>query len=71
MKPDSYTVIVTYGNVMKDQRYVSGTSHQNAKRMRDIARAKGFKDATVWKESEWQAYQKEKASRRASSAESS
>jgi hypothetical protein len=66
--PNSRTVIVTYGNAWPNQRWASNIkSPQDARALRQGAISKGFVDATIWIERDFQAFLREKQAGQADS----
>ena len=60
--PNSFTVIVTYGNAWPNTRWASGIKTlRDARILRQGAKDRKFYDAEVWLEKDFQAFLNEKA----------
>lgn len=59
-----YCVIVTFGNSMRDQKYVSNVTKEEADIHCRVAIIHGYRDAKVWFEKAFDALQREKARER-------
>jgi tRNA(Phe) wybutosine-synthesizing methylase Tyw3 len=53
----SWTIVATYGNACPYTRWASGIrSIEDAESLRERAINMGFRDATIWKESDFRAF---------------
>jgi len=60
-----YCVIVTFGNSMRDQKYVSNVTKDEAETHQLVAVGQGYRDAKVWLEKAFDALQRGQARDRA------
>lgn len=66
---ESFVIVATYGNAWPDQRWASGIrSLDDAKILKQGAIDKGFDDAEIWREKNFQEMLREKERMRADSS---
>lgn len=64
--PRSFVIVATYGNAWPHQRWASNIRNRDdAEKLRRGAIKKGFTDATIWVEKDFQAFLAEKERSRA------